>query len=133
METLIVIDTDIFIDHFRGIQEATNYLRDIPAFQRATTDVNVMELFKGASNLHELMIIEQFLTRNNFTLLSINVTASSMAVELLRQHSLSQGLSISDALIAGIVLEYNYLLVTRNLRHFRFIPKLKIIAPSYYS
>ena len=38
MEALIVVDTDILIDHFRGVQEATDYLRSIPPFRRATTE-----------------------------------------------------------------------------------------------
>lgn len=53
MESLIVVDSDIFIDHFRGLQAAT-------------TDVNVMELFQGSSNRHELETIEQFLSLNRF-------------------------------------------------------------------
>ena len=41
---LIVVDTDVFIDHFRGVQSASDYLQNIPGNQRATTDINMMEL-----------------------------------------------------------------------------------------
>jgi len=37
VESLIVFDTDIFIDHFRGVQSASDYLQNIPEAQRATT------------------------------------------------------------------------------------------------
>ena len=30
VESLIVVDTDIFIDHFRGVQSASEYLQNIP-------------------------------------------------------------------------------------------------------
>ncbi len=30
VESLIVVDTDIFIDHFRGVQSASDYLQNIP-------------------------------------------------------------------------------------------------------
>ena len=64
-----------------------------------------MELLKGASNGKEVDLIENFLTRNGFVRLPVTAMASRQAVQLLKQYSLSQGLSIPDALIAGIVLE----------------------------
>jgi predicted nucleic acid-binding protein len=50
MGPMMVLDTDVFIDHFRGQQAATTYLHSLPAAQRATTDITVMELYKGATN-----------------------------------------------------------------------------------
>ena len=131
MESLIIVDTDIFIDHFRGIQAATSYLQSIPVSLRATTDVNAMELFRGTSNRHELEMITQFLNRNSFIRLPIIATASRRAVELLKQYSLSHGLSMPDALIAAVVLDLGASLITGNLRHFRFIPELRIIEVPY--
>ena len=129
--SLIVVDTDIFIDHFRGVQSASEYLQNIPGDQRATTDINVMELLKGASNIREVNLIENFLTRNGFIRLSVTATASRQAVQLLKRHSLSHGLSIPDALIAGIVLDSGASLVTGNLRHFQFITELMVQKPPY--
>ena len=131
MESLTVVDTDIFVDHFRGVQSASDYLQSIPLTQRATTDINVMELLKGASNGREVDLIEDFLARNGFIRLPITVTASRQAVQLLKQYSLSQGLSIPDALIAGVVLEPGASLVTGNIRHFQFIPELMTEKPPY--
>jgi len=37
METLKVLDTDVFIDHFRGLAAATAYIQQLPVAQRATT------------------------------------------------------------------------------------------------
>ena len=131
VESLIVVDTDIFIDHFRGVQSASNYLQNIPGTQRATTDINVMELLKGASNSREVDLIENFLTRNGFTRLPVTAMASRQAVQFLKQYSLSQGLSIPDALISGIVLESGASLVTGNIKHFQFIPELTAERPPY--
>lgn len=131
MESLIVVDTDVFVDHFRGVQSASDYLQYIPVSQRATTDINVMELFKGASNGREVDFVEHFLIRNGFIRLPITIAASQRAVQLLKQYSLSQGLNIPDALIAGIVLELGASLVTGNIRHFQSLPGLEIIEPSY--
>lgn len=131
VESLIVFDTDIFIDHFRGVQSASDYLQNIPEAQRATTDINVMELLKGASNGREVDLIENFLTRNGFIRLPVTTIASRQAVQLLKQYSLSQGLSIPDALIAGVVLESKASLVTGNIRHFQFITDLMTQKPPY--
>lgn len=65
MESLMIVDTDIFIDHFQGIQAATSYLQSIPVSLRATTDVNSMELFRGTSNRHELEMVIGLATGRN--------------------------------------------------------------------
>jgi len=113
------------------VQSASEYLQNIPEIQRATTDINVMELLKGASNTREVNLIESFLTRNGFIRLPVTAMASRQAVQLLKQHSLSQGLGIPDALISGIVLESGASLVTGNIKHFQFIPELTAEKPPY--
>jgi predicted nucleic acid-binding protein len=131
MESLIIVDTDIFIDHFRGKREATEYLESINPLVRATTDINVMELVTGTKNMSELRNVEQFLTNNLFNILPITSKASKLAVNLYKKYRLSNGLSMPDALTASIVLELNATLVSGNIRHFQFIPNLKLQRPPY--
>jgi hypothetical protein len=38
MDTLTVLDTDVFIDHFRGLAAATAYIQRLLVVQRATTE-----------------------------------------------------------------------------------------------
>lgn len=54
MASLTVLDTDILIDHFRGLRDATLWISALPLGGRAVTDVTVMELFRGAANRQEL-------------------------------------------------------------------------------
>ena len=42
MDTLRILDTDVFIDHFRGLAGATAYIQSLLIAQRATTDVTVI-------------------------------------------------------------------------------------------
>ena len=130
-EGLVVIDTDVLIDHFRGVREASEFLGSIPRPRRAVTEVSVMELFEGARDSGEVEIIERFLVENGFLRLPITTGASRRAVELVKRFSLSHGLSIPDALIAGIVTELEGILITGNLRHFQFIPGLDVRPPPY--
>jgi predicted nucleic acid-binding protein len=57
--------------------------------------------------------------------------ASQRAVALLHDYGLAHGLRIPDALIAAIVLEGDSTLVMSNLRHFRFIPGLRLEPAPY--
>jgi predicted nucleic acid-binding protein len=131
MDTLTVLDTDVFIDHFRGLAAATAYIQGLRVAYRATTDVTVMELYKGALNREQLTTIVRFLERNHVTRLPMSAAASQRAVTLLQDYGLAYGLGIPDALIAAIVLEGDHTLVTSNLRHFRFIAGLRLEQAPY--
>jgi predicted nucleic acid-binding protein len=131
MGTMTVLDTDVFIDHFRGLQAATTYIQGLTATQRATTDITVMELYKGAANQDELGTIDQFLTRNQFVILPVSASASQQAVQLVKRYVLSHGIGLPDALIAAIVRETDHTLVSGNLRHFTFIEGLRVTRPPY--
>ena len=131
MDTLTVLDTDVFIDHFRGLAAATAYIQALPVAERATTDVTVMELYQGAANREQLATIGQFLERNHVTRLPVSTAASQRAVALLHDYGLAHGLRIPDALIAAIVLEGDYTLVTSNMRHFRCISGLRLLQAPY--
>jgi hypothetical protein len=131
MEALKVLDTDVFIDHFRGLAAATAYIQGLPVAQRATTGVTIMELYKGAENREQLATIESFLTRNHVTRLPLAAATSQRAASLLYTYVLAHGLGIPDALIAALVLEGDHTLVTSNVRHFRFIAGLRLEPAPY--
>jgi predicted nucleic acid-binding protein len=82
MDTLIVLETDVLIDHFRCIAEATAAMRSLPMAQRATIEVTVMELSKGASGPQERSTIARCLPRPRFTGLSMSDAASHHAVPI---------------------------------------------------
>jgi predicted nucleic acid-binding protein len=131
MEALKVLDTDVFIDHFRGLAAATAYIQGLPVAQRATTDITIMELYQGAASREQLETIERFLTRNHVIRLQLAAATSQRAVTLLRTYVLAHGLGIPDALIAALVLEGEYTLVTSNVRHFQFIAGLRLEPAPY--
>lgn len=131
MEALKVLDTDVFIDHFRGLAAATAYIQGLPVAQRATTDITIMELYQGAANREQLETIERFLTRNHVMRLQLAAAASQCAVTLLHTYVLAHSLGIPDALIAALVLEGEYTLVTSNVRHFQFIAGLRLEPAPY--
>ena len=128
---MMILDPDVFIDHFRGQEAATSYIQSLPVYERATTGITVMELYKGAANREELATILRFLTHNRITRLSAPEAASQRAVELVHQHGLARGLGIPDALIPAIALEGADRRVTDNVRHFWFITGVHVLRASY--
>lgn len=128
---MILLDTDILIDYFRGLPNAKSYIAGIPLAQRATTDVTLLELFQGAQNKRELMNIGRFITANFTQILPISTSASRIAVGLVKQYTLAKGLALPDALIAALVLSVGGKLITGNERHFEFIQRLDVEAPAY--
>ena len=56
MGPLTALDTDVLVDHFRGLKEATSYIGSLRVGQRSTTDIMVMELFKGGGESGELNV-----------------------------------------------------------------------------
>ena len=53
------------------------------------------------------------------------------AYRLLKQFSRSHGLRVFDSLIAAAAIEEDRTLLTRNEKHFRMIPDLKLEVPQY--
>jgi predicted nucleic acid-binding protein len=94
---MMVLDTDVFIDHFRGQEAATTSIHSLPADQRATTGITVMELYKGAANQQELTTSPRCLTHHRVTRLPGSTTASQRAVEFMHPYGLTHGLGIPDA------------------------------------
>ena len=128
---IIILDTDIFIDYFRGVELAKDYIGGIPVNKRATTDITLMELFKGARNKEELENIDKFIKRNIFIVLPISSSPSRRAVQILRRYTLQNGVGLPDALIAAVTISAEGKLITGNKKHFEFVEGLKVDLPSY--
>jgi tRNA(fMet)-specific endonuclease VapC len=122
---MVLVDTDVFIDYFRGVEAAKEFMEDIPIDERTTTDITLMELFKGARNEDERENIEKFIEQNFFTVLPVSTTSSRTAVQILKRYAF-KGLSLPDAIIAGIAISADSKLVSGNIRHFEFIERLKV-------
>lgn len=127
----IILDTDIFIDYFRGVSEAELYIKNLPINQRCTTDVTLMELFSGARDKKHLATIVEFIETNFFRVFPVTAFASKTATELVKKYNLSRGLRMPDALVAAIVISLDGILVTGNKKHFEFIDNLKSKIPPY--
>ena len=125
MSDTIVVDTDILIDAGRGIEDALAFLENNePHITLSVSIITKMELIVGCRDKQELRSMEKFLCR--FFVLNLNEDISTTADNLLLQYRLSHGLLIPDALIAATAISYNYSLISKNQRDFRFIEELDL-------
>jgi predicted nucleic acid-binding protein len=125
METQIIIcDTNILIEHFKGSEIISNQLKKIGIDSIAISTITTSELYFGALNKKELTQIKTSLS--SLTQLPINISISEIFLNLMEKYCLSHKLTIPDAIIAATAIYYDAPLFTLNTKDFRFIPKLKL-------
>jgi predicted nucleic acid-binding protein len=83
-----------------------------------------MELIIGCRTKKEMRHVESFLKQ--FQTIHLSQTISERALQLIGMFYHSHSLLISDALIAASALLTNSMLYTKNIKHFRMIPGLRV-------
>ena len=121
---MIILDTNIIIELFKGNVETEELLKKIDEKEFAISVITSMELYYGAINKRELNKIKKFL--KSFNLLTINEEISKIALDLIEKYSKSHGLDIPDALIAATSLYYEIPLLTYNKKDFKYIEDLRL-------
>jgi tRNA(fMet)-specific endonuclease VapC len=122
---MILCDTNIFIEIYRGNENVIDKLKAIGQENIAISDVTSAELLFGARNKNELKIIKADI--NKLIEISINEEISRMAVHLVEKYSLSHNLSLPDALIASTSIIYDVKLYTLNMKDFKFLKNVKFV------
>lgn len=122
-----VVDTDIFIDFFRGYPKSLPFFKEI---EKSTYDayvsvITVMELMSGKStkSIEEQIKIKKVLEL--FKIIEVNYSIAELAGFIKRDYNTS----FPDALIASSAkLLRNNTIVTKNKKHFQNIKKIKIMT-----
>lgn len=123
-----VLDTDVLIDYLRGAEPGAALLRSLSTrLAYRVTAIAAFELTLGSSYerdpepVHALLAVE---------CLPLGRGAALRAGALLRGlRETGRGIDVRDALQAGICLEAQATLVTRNRAHFGRVPNLTVLAP----
>ena len=121
---MILCDTNVLIETYRGNNHIIDVLKNIEQQNIAVSDVTCAELLYGARNKKELTTIRKDL--NKLTILPIQTAISSLSVELVEKYTLSHKLSLPDAIIGATALIHDIALFNLNLEDFKFIENLKI-------
>ena len=120
-----ILDSDIFIDHLRGVEVAEeffrNNLRDI-----SFSAISEGELFSGreCDDRNKREDLAHFLAQ--FNKITVDNPVVQFAGDLRRQYS---NLALPDAIIAASAMFLDVPLCTRNIKHYERIKGLKVEKP----
>lgn len=121
---LVLCDTNIIIDFYKGKESIIEALQNIGQQNISISFVTACELIYGALNKQELRKINKDV--DNLNTISINDNICKTCLGLMNTYSLSNNLTLPDALIAATAIVYNLPLFTLNLKDFRYIEGLKL-------
>ena len=124
---MIVADTDVLIDFLTGSEPGADRVMDY--LEQGMLQVSVItrfELLCGVNTPQQERLIHQLLQA--LPVLALNASVSTLAAAI-RRDLISRGedIGMADCLIAGIVLENNARLLTRNRKHFEKVAGLELV------
>jgi len=120
----MIVDTDVLIWCARGNQRSISEIEEIIPF--SVSVITVMELLQGVKNKTEQKITLDMLNMWGTEIIYPNESISKMAMQFVKDFSLSRGIGIEDAFVAATAIEKSEELFTANDKHFRFVPGLRI-------
>jgi predicted nucleic acid-binding protein len=120
----LIIDTDVLIWYYRGVEKAKQALIDATPF--SVSAVTYIELLQGARDKNELNKIVNDVNGWNVSVLDITEQISKRSIDLIKQYALSEGLMLADALIAATAIEYDKRILTGNSKHYARLSGVRI-------
>lgn len=126
----IVSDTNVIIDHLRGISKATKVFQEIENenFEGLISTITILELMAALKMTKKrLEAIRQLL--DLFEHVPVDGQIATAAGIYLAKYRSSHGLEPMDAIIAATARINEAALFTLNTKHFKFIEGLVVINP----
>lgn len=121
---MIVADTDVLIDALHGREPVAGKIAaELRAGRLATTAISVFELKSGVRTPEEGERIDRLL--GALTVLPLDQRAGAAAAAARRAlEAEGRGIGLADYLIAGVCLDREAVLLSRNQDHFERVPGL---------
>lgn len=124
---MILCDTNILIEFYKGNSEIILELKRLGNEQIGLSSITRAELYFGALNKAELKQLKESL--DTLTEYPLTTLITKRFTQLMETYSLSHKLSIPDALIAATAIEEKLELFTLNQKDFNFIPEIRLYQP----
>jgi tRNA(fMet)-specific endonuclease VapC len=123
---MIILDTDVLIDIVAGEKPwAGWFARRLPSRRLATTSLNCFELLAGARTAEEADRLRTLL--RPLVVLPLDRESADRGAEAARAlRQRGEPLALADLAVAGVCLELEAPLLTRNRRHFERVPGLRL-------
>ncbi|MGH8556199.1 MAG: type II toxin-antitoxin system VapC family toxin [Methylococcales bacterium] len=120
----MLIDTDVLIDFLRGLENAKNFIANLPE-QAYISAITVAELHVGVRNGKERATLTEFL--DTLETIALDAELAAEGGLLRRDYGKSHGIGLNDALIAATALKKRLQLVTLNGKHYPMVKN--VLAP----
>ena len=122
----VVIDTDVLIDFGLDREDAVTSLAILEKnYQLTTSVISAMELYSGCRSKRDIKKVEDLLT--DLRILFVSISISERAFGLMKQFRSSHGVEINDMLIVATALESGAKMISKNQKHYQFIPDLDLL------
>ena len=125
MEKSILLDTDVFVDFFRGFDKAVAFVNQYHD-RIILSSIVVAELYAGVKGDAEENALECFLSL--FRVVPIDAAIGKEGGLYRRDYAKSHGVGLADALLAATAESENAELKTLNTKHYPMFINLK---PAY--
>jgi len=127
MDSRPVVDTDILIDYLRGRGPGAGLLDQLGPRGYLVTAISAFELALGSSHGQDRRPVLALL---DTSALGLSPAAGLRSGEILAAlRAKGTAIDVRDALQAGICVEANRPLVSKNHRHFARIAELRLFGP----
>lgn len=123
-----VVDTDVLVDYLRGRGPGAELLARLGRGGYRVTAVSAFELALGAAHRLDPRPVQALLDAPTLALTPRGGLLGGEALARLRGDG--RGIDVRDALQAGMCLDADLPLVTRNVRHFERVPGLRVLRPA---
>lgn len=124
---MILLDSDIVVDIWRGNATAVAWVRSLGREEIVISGYVGMELLKGCRNKHELSVAETILSQ--FRMVWPDAACCAAAYNTYRSVHLTNAIGILDVMIGHTALAMGLPLHTFNQKHFNALTGLVTIRP----
>ncbi len=125
MSDLILIDTDVLVDFFRGHSKAITFV-NTHSPNIILSSIVVAELYAGIKADAERIAIDKFISI--FRVVPVNTEIAKTGGLIKCQYAKSHGIGLADAILAATAQFTNADLKTLNIKHY---PMFKNLKPAY--
>lgn len=122
-----ILDSNLIIDALNGYQNAVAWIDANQARDFSIVAMTWFEVIQGTRNKRELTIATSVLA--GFTILYPTPADYDWAMQQYQQIHLRSGIDASDILIAAVAVRLQVPLLTRNVKHFAYLPNLDMRQP----
>jgi len=122
---MIIADTDVLIDFLRGRGEAGRVAVELESRSFGTTAITAFEIRSGARTARQKSAVDTLLEA--MTILPFGPEEARIGAEVRQQvESQGQPIGMADYMIAAICIANDGVLLTRNLKHFERVKRLRL-------